>query len=152
MPFLLILAYFLLETLAFWGVARLIGVGWAVVALFLTMMFGMSIALWEIRRLLGRQHPAQAGNIGLTFVGGLLLSAPGFVTTILGILLIAPPTRAIIRTILGMQFMRRVEKAGLRVYSSTSYGSFGGPVIDEDEIREWTDHVRPEDFGTPGDR
>lgn len=155
MPLLLFIAYFVLETLAFWGVVKLIGLGWAIVALFATMFFGMSIAAWEARRQLARRGQAPgkvAGNVGLTIVGGLLLSAPGFVSTLLGLLLILPPTRSLTRQLLGATVMRRVEKAGLRVYQAaptTSYGTFGGEVIDEEEIKAWSENVSPEDFQKP---
>lgn len=55
MPFVLFIAYTLLETLAFWAVAKWIGILWALVALFVTMFFGMSIAGIEIRRIMSRQ-------------------------------------------------------------------------------------------------
>ena len=36
--------YMVAETLTFWAVSTWIGVGWALIALFVTMFFGMSIA------------------------------------------------------------------------------------------------------------
>ncbi|KHO29497.1 FxsA family protein [Corynebacterium minutissimum] len=183
MPFVLFIAYILLETLAFWAVANWIGVLWALLALGLTMLFGMTIASWEVRRMMSARirqtgdgmyvmedpTPGKtAGNVGLTMVGGMLLSAPGFVSTILGALLIFAPTRSIIRTLLAASMFKKIENLGVRVYEASpmaqhrdSYGSFGsmGPsgttdpnnlnheVIDEDELREWTQHVKPEDFG-----
>lgn len=172
MPVIFIFLYFLLETLCFWAVASAIGLGWAIVALFVTMFFGMSIAMFEVRRLMRRQVTAgkdgvlyvkeegagaAAGNVGLTIAGGLLLSAPGFVTTALGLLLIIPPTRAILRKLLGFGLFRKLENVGARVYQASqrsdaaSYGSFGPragspEVIDEDELRQWTDTVDPDDF------
>ena len=185
MPFLLFIAYILLETLAFWAVAEWIGVLWALLALALTMFFGMTIASWEVRRMMVSRirqtedgvyvmedpTPGKtAGNVGLTMVGGILLSLPGFVSTIIGVLLIFAPTRSVIRTLLAASMFRKIEDMGVRVYEASpmaqhrdSYGSFGsfGPgaagsamggsgqadeVLDEDEIRTWTQHVKPEDF------
>ena len=188
MPFVLFIAYILLETLAFWAVAEWIGVLWALLALALTMLFGMTIASWEVRRMMVSRirqtddgvyvmedpTPGKtAGNVGLTMVGGILLSLPGFVSTVFGALLIFAPTRSIIRTLLAASMFRKIENMGVRVYEASpmaqhrdSYGSFGTfdagasgdgmggmdqtgqshEVLDEDEIRTWTQHVKPEDF------
>ncbi|MDO5031602.1 FxsA family protein [Corynebacterium sp.] len=180
MPFVLFFAYIFLETLAFWAVANWIGVLWAVLALFITMFFGMSIAGLEVRRIMSRgvtqtaegvyvvtdPTPGKtAGNVGLTMVGGILLSLPGFVSTIVGLLLIFAPTRALIRAILAASLYRKIENMGVRIFEASpmaqhrdNYGSFGSSaaqpggadgdlVIDEEEIRRWSDSVRPEDFG-----
>ncbi|OFM31242.1 FxsA family protein [Corynebacterium sp. HMSC072A02] len=185
MPFLLFIAYILLETLAFWAVAEWIGVLWALLALALTMLFGMTIASWEVRRMMASRirqtedgvyvmedpTPGKtAGNVGLTMVGGILLSLPGFVSTVFGALLIFAPTRSIIRTLLAASMFKKIEDMGVRVYEASpmaqhrdSYGSFGTvggstassgmdqsgqshEVLDEEEIRSWTQHVKPEDF------
>ncbi|OFQ55356.1 FxsA family protein [Corynebacterium sp. HMSC074H12] len=188
MPFVLFIAYILLETMAFWAVAEWIGVLWALLALALTMLFGMTIASWEVRRMMVSRirqtddgvyvmedpTPGKtAGNVGLTMVGGILLSLPGFVSTVFGALLIFAPTRSIIRTLLAASMFRKIENMGVRVYEASpmaqhrdSYGSFGTfdagasgdgmggmdqtgqshEVLDEDEIRTWTQHVKPEDF------
>lgn len=149
MPLIYFIAYMILETLSFWAVSSWIGVGWALLALVVTMLFGMSIATMEVRRLMSSQvvqgedgslhvrdgKPGRmAGNVGLTMVGGILLTLPGFVTTFLGILFIFPPTRAVLRTVLTLQIFRAIENAGIRLYnaspmsqSSTSYGTFGRP-------------------------
>lgn len=182
MPVFCILAYFLVETLAFWGVCVWIGTGWALAALFITMLCGMSIALWEVRRLMSQQVISDghgglyvkrqgvgklAGNVGLTLAGGLLLSAPGFVSCVVGLFLIIAPTRAIVRRAVGVRIFRSVEKAGLRFYERANmgqprenYGSFAAGVgdergsdsvpqdeiINEAELRRWSDSLDPDDF------
>ncbi|MDN6430456.1 FxsA family protein [Corynebacterium flavescens] len=192
MPFLVFFVYIILETLAFWAVSRWIGLGWALLALFVCMFFGMSIAGFEVRRLMSHQvvkgedgvyymdssqAGKTAGNVGLTLLGGFLLSMPGFVSTGLGILLILPPTRAFIRTIAAASLYRKIENVGARMYEASpmhnnhaSYGSFGTPpsaaagsshpsmggigsgteVIEEEEIHRWSEQVSPEDFSSPG--
>ena len=55
MPFFYFALYMVAETLTFWAVSTWIGVGWALIALFVTMFFGMSIAGIEVRRLMGKQ-------------------------------------------------------------------------------------------------
>lgn len=192
MPFLVFFIYIFFETLAFWAVSQWIGLGWALLALFVCMFFGMSVAGVEVRRLMSHQvvkgedgvyymDTAQAGrtagNVGLTLLGGLMLSMPGFVSTVFGILLILPPTRALIRTVVAASLYRKLENVGAKMYEASpmhhnhaSYGSFGaadpgtpssahpsmqGPnpdaqVIDEEEIQRWSEQVSPEDFDNPG--
>lgn len=189
MPFLLAVPYLLIEALTFWAVTSWIGVGWALVALFATMFLGTMLAAAELRRV-SRLAAAQrltpgraAGDYGLLAVGGILSGLPGFATSAIGLLLILPPTRALIRAGLAARLQKMVEDLGVRAFEATSaqrphtrYGTFGGfgpqgatgaregthapeteqdrVVIDEDEIREWTRDVRPEDFGgeEDGDR
>lgn len=200
MPLVLFFAYFFLETLTFWAVSQWIGVGWALVALFATMFFGMSLAMFEVRRMMSSKvvkaddgalymqdsTPGKtAGNVGLTIAGGVLLSLPGFLSTVLGALLIFPPTRALFRTMATISIFRSVERLGVRMYEHSpmsqhhaNYGSFNAPqgdadstqedayraqqsrwpsqpdrdplVIDEDEIRRWSESLDPKDFGDGG--
>lgn len=196
MPFMLLLfAYIVLEGLTFMGIAQLIGLGWTLLLLLATMLFGMTIASLEVRRIMSKNvtrtkdgsvmmedaTPGKtAGNVGLTLAGGVFLSLPGFLTTFIGIFLILPPTRALLRTMLSVRLFKSVENMGVRFYDASpmsgqhsSYGSFGnfagpagfGPqsggaargttpqqpenheVIDEEEIRNWTESLNPEDFG-----
>ena len=199
MPFVLFIAYVLLESVAFWAVAKWLGILGAVLALFITMFFGMTIAAWEVRRIMrrqvvrgedgiyymdGEQAGKTAGNVGLTLAGGMLLSMPGFVSTIVGALLIFAPTRSLARTILAASMVRKIEHMGTRIFEASpmaqhhdSYGSFGGfdgfktnngsnarnpfqegsaEVLDEEEIRKWSENLSPDDFtgggsGSAGD-
>jgi UPF0716 protein FxsA len=50
---------------------------------------------------------------GLILTGGILLITPGFVTDILGIFLLFPPTRAIVRTIVKRRFNVKIEAVGI---------------------------------------
>lgn len=187
MPFLLAVPYLLIEALTFWAVASWIGVGWALLALFGAMFLGAALTGVELRRV-GRLAAAKrlspgrvAGDYGLLTAGGILSGIPGFATSILGLLLILPPTRALVRAGLAAKLKSTIEDLGVRTFEATSayrphaeYGTFGGfgaggnrtgasdagtqqpdsIVIDEDEIRDWTRDVRPEDFGggEDGDR
>ena len=173
MPFMLVLfLYIVLEGLAFVGIANLIGLGWTLLLLLATMLFGMTIASLEVRRIMhGKTTRTEdgsvimedatpgrtAGNVGLTLAGGILL--------------ILPPTRALLRTLLSVKLFKSVENMGVRFYDASpmssqhdSYGSFGtagtsstqpsaaqeSEVIDEDEIRNWSQSLSPEDFGGNG--
>ena len=213
MPFMLVLfVYLVLEGLAFVGIAQLIGLGWTLLLLLATMLFGMTIASLEVRRIMsGKTKRTEdgsvimedatpgrtAGNVGLTLAGGVFLSLPGFITTFIGVFLILPPTRALLRNMLSVKLFKSVENMGVRFYDASpmsgqheSYGNFGGfggfgnpaagfgqgaaqhpstggqgtaahgptsgnkpenhEVIDEEEIRSWTESLNPEDFGKSG--
>ncbi|MFV8394635.1 FxsA family protein [Corynebacterium hindlerae] len=163
MPLIIALPYFLIEALAFWGVSEAIGVGWALLALFLCFFGGLFLAAFEMKRI-GRValHQQQvnpgrlAGDYGLLAAGAILVAAPGFVTTALGLLLIVPPTRALARKALAKKLRVKIENLGMRGFEATNryrehtvYGSFADPnkpVIDEDELKDWSDNVKPEDF------
>lgn len=180
MPFLYLVLYMLAETVAFWAVAEFLGLFWTFIVLFITMFFGMSIAGFEVRRLMSKQVEQAsdgtyfvrdnnmgltAGNVGLTLAGGMLLSLPGFLTSLLGILLIFAPTRSLFRRVMAVSIYRKVEKMGTRIYEASplsqqhdSYGNFGSfgqssgqtgshEVIDEDELRHWSENLEPDDFG-----
>lgn len=148
MPMYLAIPYFILEALAFWAVAAWLGVGWALVALFAFFFFGLVFAAWEMARISSRllrgPHPGQeAGNLALTAGGALLIAMPGFVSTFCGLLLVIPPTRAMVRKVLARKITASIEEFGMRSYEqaaafrpkNTTYGSFGtggGVVLNED--------------------
>ena len=180
MPFLLaVVPYLLIEAVTFWAVATWIGVGWALLTVFILMAVGIVAAGVEMQRV-GRSAAARritpgrmAGDYGLLTVGAILAGLPGIASSVLGLLLIFPPSRAIARKVLAKKLVKSVEDFGVRSFEATnayrtgaSYGTFGDPeggaggsdgprsrgtIIDEDEIDEWTRTMRPEDFRDPGD-
>lgn len=167
----------LIEALTFWAVASWLGVGWALLLLFVLMALGLVSAGVEMQRV-GRLAAAQrisagrlAGDYGLLTAGAILAGTPGIASSVVGLLLIFPPTRSLARRMLAAKLIGSIENFGVRSFeatnagrSATSYGSFvdpeaprsgepAGEVIDASEIEEWTRDIRPEDFGgKPGDR
>ena len=79
----------------------------------------------------GRVPAKETADGGLVIFGGALLLTPGFVTDLLGFVLLIPGTRAIVRRVV----MRRAVTAGA--------ASMGGPAV-------WT--VRGVDWGMRGAR
>lgn len=156
-----------------------LGIGWAIGLLFLAFFGGLILAAVEMQRISraaaiaqksGQGNPgAIAGNFGLTAAGAILVVMPGFVTSVLGLLLMFPPTRALFRRTLAKRVRTTIEDLGVRGFQAangfrpqTSYGGFGAAgttpeqparpiVLDEEEIQEWTADLRPEDFGNPRD-
>ena len=103
---LLFFGYPLLEILAAWLVAQLLGWGWTL----LLLVAGIPIGFYVMRRagaatfasirLAGRSGTLPAGAAGthsLTFIAGLLIAIPGFCTDLLGLVLLLPPIKERIR-------------------------------------------------------
>lgn len=151
--------------LAFWGIATWLGVGWALVLLAVCFFAGLFLAAFEMRRISaaatkGRTTPGKlAGDYGLLAAGSVLVALPGFVTTLVGLLFILPPTRAVARKLLAKKLRARIEEMGVRSFVATSrYSNTYGSFIDADapapqqnnptdqEIQVWADKARPEDF------
>lgn len=164
MPLIILLPYIIIEALAFWLVSNWIGVGPALLLLIACLFIGAVIAAWQMRSIAmaaARRPEAMgktAGDFGLTAAGAIFMAMPGFVTSIIGLLLMLPPTRAILRGMLAKKLRTKIEEVGVRSFEmtnqyrqQTSYGNFGGTVIDDDDeenIQKWTRNVRPEDFGS----
>ena len=115
---LLFFGYPLLEILAAWLVAQLLGWGWTL----LLLVAGIPIGFYVMRRagaatfasirLAGRSGTLPAGAAGthsLTFIAGLLIAIPGFCTDLLGLVLLLPPIKERIRRRVGS----RIEASGL---------------------------------------
>lgn len=179
MPLLIALPYFLLEVLAFWGLASWLGVGWALLVLVLCFVGGLWLAASEMRRI-SRAAAAQqvdpgraAGDYGLLAAGAVLVALPGIATSVLGLLLVLPPTRAVLRGMLARKLRKTIEDMGVRSFQMTnsyrqraSYGTFTDPdaatgtgpgddeqhtVIDEERLQEWSSSLDPDDFRDDSD-
>lgn len=156
MPFALVVAYLVLEAVVFYLVALWIGVGWALLAFFGLMVVGGLFGMSQLRSVAGRAaqaaHTAQdtgstgtnaaqvrpgrtAGDLGLIMAGTLLAATPGFVTGIIGLLFIFPPTRTLLRRFVAGQVTRSMESFGTRIYTrspmSQNHTNYGHFVIDE---------------------
>jgi UPF0716 protein FxsA len=59
----------------------------------------------------------------LVIFGGAFLLTPGFVTDILGVLLLLPPTRALVRRLVGRRILPRMVASGIG-----GIGGFPGPA------------------------
>lgn len=110
-----LLLYLIVEVAAIWAVASLVGALWTIVLL----LAGALIGSWLARREGGKairalMLAARAGRSGhqevtdgmLVALGGLLIFLPGFVTDIIGLLVMVPPTRTLLRR----AWLRRLER------------------------------------------
>lgn len=98
-------------------VGHAIGVLWTLVALVATSVIGVRLVRAQGRVVLrdfaaaiaSGRPPARAALDGaLVFVGGALLIVPGFVTDVVGALLLAPPTRALARRLIVRHYAGRL--------------------------------------------
>ena len=120
-------------------VASWIGVGWTVLATLATTALGWVLlarqgtrALAELReRARERRAPGLAlGDAGLIVVGGLLMVLPGFLGDVVGLLCLLPPTRFLVRGLLGRTVASRLPlglRGPVRVRSARAEGPLGGP-------------------------
>lgn len=127
---LLFFAYFLVEVLAFIGVAQIIGIGWAFLAVFALMILGGIGANIALRNSLRKAAEGRsslgtlAGDSAILVAGWVLTIIPGFVTSLIGLFMVFGPTRAILRRSLTAKTRRAVEDFGVRAYSASPMGQY----------------------------
>ncbi|MFK7697316.1 FxsA family protein [Paenibacillus sp. HJGM_3] len=110
-----------LEIWALFEVGKLIG-GWQTFALLLLSGFagaylakreGLKVWANAQRQLSAGQMPAQSILDGICiFAGGLMMMAPGFLSDVLGLLLVFPLTRPIFRQALNAWLRRKLANGG----------------------------------------
>jgi UPF0716 protein FxsA len=98
-------------------VGQQIGVAWTVAILVVDSILGSLLMRAQGRTAWRRFNEAiAAGKVparevldgSLVIFGGLLLLTPGFITDVLGLLLLIPPTRAVVRAILARRLAHRM--------------------------------------------
>jgi UPF0716 protein FxsA len=112
MPLILFVAFIvvpLVELFVIGQVADVIGLGWTIVVLVADSLLGAVLVRNEGRRawrafreaLSGGRWPGdEVAQGALVLVGGALLLTPGFVTDVVGLLLVAPPSRRMLSKVL----------------------------------------------------
>ena len=116
------------EIAVFVAVVQTVGAAWALLALAVTSLLGVVLLRREgirgwgaFRAAAQAQRPpgAQVSNSLVGLAGALLLAVPGFVSALLGLLLVTPPVRGLVR--------RGVERATERRISAAMAGDLFGP-------------------------
>ncbi|HIW96841.1 MAG TPA: FxsA family protein [Candidatus Corynebacterium gallistercoris] len=148
-------AYFIVEVLAFILLGATLGWGWALLIVLGLFVAGLAISTWQMKALAERvshqtDHPGQlTADAALSMVGAVLVALPGLVSSALGILFLLPPTRAVIRKLLGSAARRTLERFGRATFTTVSrYGAPGSQ-----DIPGWgqvIDH-RSDEFGDSRD-
>lgn len=137
----------LAEIIVFVLVASWIGVGWTILAALVTSGVGLILlgrqgtrALGELREGARERRPSgrALGDAALIGVGGLLMLLPGFLGDLVGLLCLLPPTRPLVRGLLGRLFISRIPphlRGPVRVRSSRSPGVAPGTGHDQGRPR-----------------
>jgi UPF0716 protein FxsA len=98
-------------------VGQAIGVWWTIALLIADSILGSILMRAQGRAAWRRfNETLHAGRVparevldgGLVMFGGLLLLTPGFITDVLGLVLLVPPTRAIVRRVLARRLAQRM--------------------------------------------
>ncbi len=120
MPFLLIVLFIVVpiaELAVLIQIGQLIGIWWTIALLVADAILGSLLARSQGRSVWRRFNEAiQAGRPparevmdgALVVFGGALLLTPGFLSDILGVFLLLPPTRALVRAVLVRRFAGRM--------------------------------------------
>ncbi len=102
----IVLLYLVVEVLAVVGLASWIGVGWTLLVLLAGAVLGLLLARREgVRAARALTVAVQNGRLAhsevtdglLVALGGVLLFVPGLVTDVLGLALLLPPVRGLVR-------------------------------------------------------
>lgn len=113
---LVFMAFPLAELAVLLWSARHVGFWWTLLACVATAVAGSAIARWQGAIVLRRaqealargEFPADAVLDGvMLLVGGVLLLTPGFLTDVLGLVLLLPPSRAVLKLLARRWWRRR---------------------------------------------
>lgn len=110
------LVYALVELAVLAVLTWSVGLGWTLLILLATSVVGVALAGSQVKRQIlrlqrDRTNPQGAVADGmLVALGTVLVFIPGLVTTVLGALMLLPPTRSLVRPLAGMLLMRGVSR------------------------------------------
>jgi UPF0716 protein FxsA len=141
---LLFIAVPLAELAVIIQVGEAIGVWWTIALLLADSLLGSWLMRHQGRATWRRFNEAlQAGRMparevldgALVIFGGALLLTPGFITDVLGLGLLLPPTRALVRAVLARRLAQRMIVSGGRPRPRSDYDVEGSAVdVDPDRI------------------
>ena len=129
-----------LETIGLLVLVALLGI-WVV------RVQGLGVLARMQRELSEGKVPTSLLDGVLILVAGVLLVAPGFVTDIVGVVLLVPPTRALVRRLLVRRYRNRV-RSGVAVRTGR-FARFGSVIVVDGEATSRPGDEPPGD-GTPG--
>ena len=140
------------ELYVLWQIGSAIGILPTIALLILDSVLGAALmrsqgrAAWmRFNRALaeGRVPGREVMDGALVIFGGALLLTPGFLSDFLGLILLLPPTRAIVRTVLVRRFAGRVMTSAAtgaqgRMGRIFTFETGGRPPVHDDDIVEGT--------------
>ena len=153
----LFVLYAVIELAVIVALASTIGFGWTVLLLLATFVVGLALAGSQVRRHIRRlrtgltpatAHGAAADSV-LVALGTVLVVIPGLASSVLGALLLLPPSRAVARPLVTAMAARRMPlitagAAGWR-YTAARRGDYiDGEVVDVTDVEPPAVERKPE--------
>ncbi len=151
---LFLLAWFVVEVVLLLLVGEWLGVGWTLLALVGVSLVGTVLLRAQGRKVLAALREAQAqrrhggrelADGALGGLGAALIVLPGFASGLVGLLLVLPPTRALVRPLLEATLARRVVAAAGRMPRDPR----GGGTVIDGEVLDPQDSPDPGTGGRP---
>lgn len=142
----LFLIYVIVEMAVIVALTATLGFGWTVLLLVGAFALGVAVAGAQLRRQLARLQDglrqgaadprAAVTDSALVALGSVLVFIPGLVSSVAGLLMLAPPTRAAMRPLAGFVAARGLagRMAGGGVTFVTTRATAGGDFIDGEVI------------------
>ena len=153
---LVVFGYPLAEILLLWGIASVIGWGWALVGLFIGIPIGIALmrnagasasAVMQVANSDPDKAVAKAGASVGQFFAGLLFVIPGYLTDIVGAALLIPGVRSVVGRRLTRSLGRQSWMTRMPGFPESGFPDGGdiiqGTVIVEDLRYEATDDDPP---------
>jgi UPF0716 protein FxsA len=157
----LFLLYSVIELAVIVALVSTIGFGWTVVALLATWLIGLTLAGSQLKRhirrlqsgLTARTAQGAVTDSVLVALGTVLVVIPGLASSVLGALLLLPPTRAAARPLVTAMAARRAPlitaaTAGTAAgwgYTAAGRGDYiDGEVIDVHDVEPQAVERKPE--------
>lgn len=147
----LFVLYAVIEMAVIVALVSTIGFGWTVLLLTGAFVLGLLLAGSQIRKQIAvlqrgmREPGAHLTDGALVALGGLLMIVPGLVTSVAGLLLLLPPTRAVMRPVAtGLAtrtLSKRVAFVDLSGRGAPGRGTFvDGEVIEVHDVPDGPDY------------
>ncbi|MDX1887531.1 FxsA family protein [Mycolicibacterium sp. 120270] len=137
----LFLIYLVVELAVVVALVSTIGFGWTVLALLGTSVLGFLLAGSQVKRHIQRLRSGLTSPQGaitdsaMVALGTVLVFVPGVVTTVAGLLLLTPPTRAVARPVLTAMAARRIPLITVATTAAGTRSTAGrGDYIDGEVI------------------
>ena len=140
----LFLLYAVIELAVLVALVSTIGFGWTLLLVLATFVLGLALAGSQLRRQIGRLQSGLTAasargavtDSALVALGTVLVVIPGPASSMLGALLLLPPTRTVLRPAVAVLAARSLAKmplvtvAGGPPYSPSRGGYIDGEVVD----------------------
>jgi UPF0716 protein FxsA len=137
----LFLVYVLVELAVVVALVSTIGFGWTLLLVVGTFALGLALVGSQVKRQVQRLQKGLASPQGavsdgaLVALGGVLTVVPGLVTSVLGLLLLLPPTRAAARPLVAAVAARSLGRMPVIVTTrNTEY--VDGEVVDVTDVQQ----------------